>query len=412
MRRLADDLERAADLGDDPREAVRKLAREQEKLEVWLTDEAAKVAVRTTRELLRAVEEITRGQEAVSKAIDALPVPPRAVRQRREAGEHAEAAARAMKRRDSLTAHGEMQLARQALEALASLMPTPEERHAAGEKAADSPDRRAARAQAEKARALAKDQRDLRDELRRALDGAPTGDAAKQLAAQRAAQEKMAQQAGELAKGLDEAARGAGSPQAKEMATQAAARAREAQAAMARAAAEGKEAQERAAMMLAQAAERAEQAAGQMEAKAGSGESKEGQAAGKAVAEGQAQADRASMELGEGQPGPASQSMAKAAQALQQAASQAAARMTRDGQKPGPASAGGKLPNPMGSPGGGPPDPRAFARELEKHTGKTWGQLPGELQTRILQDVRGRYGEDYATIIQRYFEAIADTQRK
>ena len=37
--------------------------------------------------------------------------------------------------------------------------------------------------------------------------------------------------------------------------------------------------------------------------------------------------------------------------------------------------------------------------------------MPGELRTRITQAMQARYGEDYAGIIQRYFEQIADTKR-
>ena len=59
----------------------------------------------------------------------------------------------------------------------------------------------------------------------------------------------------------------------------------------------------------------------------------------------------------------------------------------------------------------GLPDLGAFGKELKKYAGRTWGELPGELRTRILQDMRARYGEDYAGIIQRYFEQIADTNR-
>jgi hypothetical protein len=48
------------------------------------------------------------------------------------------------------------------------------------------------------------------------------------------------------------------------------------------------------------------------------------------------------------------------------------------------------------------------AKELERHAGKKWGDLPGELRTRILQDVKAQYGDDYARIIRLYFESLAD----
>jgi hypothetical protein len=51
--------------------------------------------------------------------------------------------------------------------------------------------------------------------------------------------------------------------------------------------------------------------------------------------------------------------------------------------------------------------PAALAKKREQFQGKSWGELPGELKTQLLQDARARYGDDYATIIQQYFEQIA-----
>jgi hypothetical protein len=51
--------------------------------------------------------------------------------------------------------------------------------------------------------------------------------------------------------------------------------------------------------------------------------------------------------------------------------------------------------------------PAEFAKKLEPFQGNSWGELPGELKTQLLQDARARFGEDYAPIIQRYFEQIA-----
>jgi hypothetical protein len=38
--------------------------------------------------------------------------------------------------------------------------------------------------------------------------------------------------------------------------------------------------------------------------------------------------------------------------------------------------------------------------------------LPGELQTKIIQDMKAKYGDDYARVIKLYFEQIADTKKK
>ena len=59
----------------------------------------------------------------------------------------------------------------------------------------------------------------------------------------------------------------------------------------------------------------------------------------------------------------------------------------------------------------GLPDLSAFGKELKQYAGRSWGELPGELRTRITQAMQARYGEDYAGIIQRYFAQIADTNR-
>ena len=46
---------------------------------------------------------------------------------------------------------------------------------------------------------------------------------------------------------------------------------------------------------------------------------------------------------------------------------------------------------------------------LEAFQGKAWGELPGELKTRLMQDVRSRFGEEYADLIQAYFESLAES---
>jgi hypothetical protein len=47
--------------------------------------------------------------------------------------------------------------------------------------------------------------------------------------------------------------------------------------------------------------------------------------------------------------------------------------------------------------------------KLEAFQGRTWGELPGELKTRLMQDFRSRFGEEYADLIQQYFERLAET---
>jgi len=60
---------------------------------------------------------------------------------------------------------------------------------------------------------------------------------------------------------------------------------------------------------------------------------------------------------------------------------------------------------------GDQPDLRLLGKDMQKYAGKSWGQLPGELRNQILQDMKARYGEDYARIIKLYFEQIAETKQ-
>ncbi len=81
-------------------------------------------------------------------------------------------------------------------------------------------------------------------------------------------------------------------------------------------------------------------------------------------------------------------------------------------QQSGIPSVDNKFSGPKGAAPVGLPDPSLFGKEMKQYAGRAWGDLPGELRTRILQDMRARYGEDYARIIQRYFEQIADTRKQ
>jgi hypothetical protein len=103
-------------------------------------------------------------------------------------------------------------------------------------------------------------------------------------------------------------------------------------------------------------------------------------------------------------PGQAAQSMQQAAQAMDSAVRQFSKQAQQALPSPPARSptAGLNGGGRKGSPAG------AGAAQLEAFNGKAWGELPGELKTRLVQDLRARYGDDYAPIIQRYFEGIAD----
>jgi hypothetical protein len=96
----------------------------------------------------------------------------------------------------------------------------------------------------------------------------------------------------------------------------------------------------------------------------------------------------------------AAQSLKQAAQDMQNAGDS----RTQAGNSP----PDGANPNAGGQDGKRLPVSEEVANELERHAGKKWGELPGELRTRILQDVKAQYGDDYARIIRLYFESLAD----
>jgi hypothetical protein len=94
----------------------------------------------------------------------------------------------------------------------------------------------------------------------------------------------------------------------------------------------------------------------------------------------------------------AQQSLQQASQSMQQQQQQ------NRGQKPNqPTNTG----NNDGS-GTGALDLAKYGKDAKKYQGKPWGELPGELRTRIIQDMKAMYGDDYGRMIKLYFEQIAD----
>jgi hypothetical protein len=111
-------------------------------------------------------------------------------------------------------------------------------------------------------------------------------------------------------------------------------------------------------------------------------------------------------QMQKGQPNDARESMQNAARQLQNAAQQLQQSM-QPGQ-PGEQSE----PGARGAESGGEVDGKSLPKELAAHAGKRWGELPGELRTKIVQEMRAKYGDDYARMIKLYFEQIADTRKK
>ncbi len=235
-----------------------------------------------------------------------------------------------------------------------------------------------------------------------------------------ARQEELQRQAGDLEQSLKDIAsrKQDGPPDGGRGAQEAAKAAREAQAQMARAGAlqrqgnarGARSAQEGAAQSLEQAAK---QAAGRSSdqpgdrpnaAQPGQGS----QQAGQSVREAKGQMQQAQDQLQGGKPAGAQQAMDAAAKALRQAAGELA-RSGQGEQSAQPSQPGS--PSSAGASPGGRPDPSVFGPGIPKYAGKSWGELPGELRTKIVQDMRAKYGEDYARMIKLYFEQLADTNR-
>jgi hypothetical protein len=102
-------------------------------------------------------------------------------------------------------------------------------------------------------------------------------------------------------------------------------------------------------------------------------------------------------------PQQAGATMQQAAKALEQTAKQSQKQMASQAQP-----MGGGDPAQSFQPGAASAQDALLPDQFKAHAGKNWGDLSGELRTRIVQDLRARYGDEYGPIIQRYFQQIAD----
>jgi hypothetical protein len=254
------------------------------------------------------------------------------------------------------------------------------------------------------------------EELNRKMQALASNQAAQQ-AQQAARQGELQQQAKELTQQLGKLGQNTPTGLAKQAAQQATQAANQAQQAMQQAQNQAKQgnpgkaaqAGQQAAQQLDQAAQKAAQAAQQMQVGQQPAQ-QTAREAGQALQQGKDQIGQAQAKLGQGLPRQAQGAMQKAAQSLQQAAAKASQQLERS-KESGPPNQFAKESGLKGAAPVGLPDLSAFGKELKQYAGRSWGELPGELRTRITQAMQARYGEDYAGIIQRYFEQIADTNR-
>ncbi len=386
-------------------EEARKLAGEQRKLQEETRQAGDELAKENAPRKDNPVEDIAKQQQEIAKEAGELA---KTVNDRQgaksEQSKQASQAAEAAKKTANEVKNGDLTQARQSGMQAAEAMEKMAQDKAGGESG-------------QKAKDLARRQQDVNQKLEEMSKDPGSGKAQ-----QAARQQKLEEQARELGNKLDEMAKGQsgmgmGEKQAAagEKSKEAGSAAKQSGDKMQSARQQGEKGQrdeaslsrEQAALAMERAARQANEAAKEL----GSGEEKGGSPqAGEAMNRAKEQMNQASEKLGKGQPGEAGNAMEKAAKSLQQAAGQLGQGPSpSEGNDPKPGQ-GNNSQNPGGNIGGpgGKLDLRSFDEDVAKHSGKAWGELPGEIRNKIIQQMKARYGEEYATNIRYYFEQLAE----
>ncbi len=125
----------------------------------------------------------------------------------------------------------------------------------------------------------------------------------------------------------------------------------------------------------------------------------------------------------DGMPDPLAQSfeeteakMTKAAQRLAKSAAPEDLKLAAESLKKTSQMAGDLFSQQKPTPNGMKADPSSLPvrdlsltpEEIRNLKGKGWGELPGELRAKIVEDFRGQFGDEYGPIIQRYFQRLAE----
>ncbi len=95
-----------------------------------------------------------------------------------------------------------------------------------------------------------------------------------------------------------------------------------------------------------------------------------------------------------------------AAPAMQRAAGQlkrAADKLAEANKQSGEGTTGSKIDST-----GQPTTQSSVPSAVSENLGKAWGELPGEVKSKITQELKAKYGDDYARLIKLYFEQLAD----
>jgi hypothetical protein len=409
LERLANKLPSLDQRREQALEEIRKLRREQEQV-ARQAEKATTEAARHQEEIARRLERLDtpneearrdRAREALDRAAADLKEarPPQVMASQQDAGR------KLQELEQSLS--GTKPTLEQRAEDIAPRLPVvPRSQEAMTAGALPSSH------QVDQARRLAQQQRSLQDAVQR-LTQAPAV-AKKTLAADQARQQELDRQTGELTRDLQRMTQQmVRIPPAQQAAEQAAQSSQRAQSAMREALkqqlqakfTEAQQSQQQAAQALDQAARLAQQAAQQMTAAVAPLTSQWDAQAGHEIQRAETQMSEALRQLSHAQTQTAQQSMRQAAQALTEAARRLAQR-----QQAGDTQNTSQQ-NKLGALAPGQPDLRMFEKDMKKYSGKSWGELPGELRTRIIQDMQAKYGDDYARIIKLYFEQLADQKK-
>jgi hypothetical protein len=398
---LGQELDRAMAGAGDARPALQRLAQAQTELLKQLTklgEDFARITIEETRTRLK---ELTQKQVELHEALGKVEVVGQASSLRQQAVDAVGQAARHLQQKDPLAAFQQMEEAGEMLQRLSAMVPAPL-----------APVRDASVAlelkkHISQSQLLAKDQRELEAAVRRRLA---------ELAAQRRRdpQDKKGRESlAQLSQDLKDFAHGAGS--ADKMSAQDAARAAQmAQQAMDKSStqkqqgmlSQAKASEAEAAQQLDVAGKNLQDAAMTLAKQTGGQDAKmkEPTALQQAAQEAQLQLKSAQRQLQAGDK-QAPTTMQQAAKALANTAQQAQEGMMAQANQSAPPG------EPARTFSGAAPSAGTLTEaDLKALAGRPWGELPGELRTRIVQDMRARYGEDYSRIIRRYFQQIAETK--
>jgi hypothetical protein len=377
---------------------ARELAKQQRELRDEVRRATDEARVEATARKDNPVSELAKEQQEVAKQAGELAK--EAAKERgkdslaaKEAGEAKESAQKAAGEMRAGALKAAKQAGKQAAEQMRQL----------AKQLAQTPGDANAPAETAKAEQLAEKQEEITRKLEPLVK-----DAAAQRAQQDAQQKDLQKQTGELTQDLDKLARQfdqAHKGREMSQAQQAANSGKQAEGAMQQAQQQTQQSQQQAAQQSQQqAAQALDQAAKQIAEAAGPAQATAKQeATGQSVKQAQGAMEQAKNAMQKAQPQSAQASMSQAAESLALAAQQAA----KPQGKPTPIAQSAET----GARADGKPDASLFAPEMKQYAGKSWGQLPGELRTKIVQQMKVKYGDDYARMIKLYFEQAADTRR-